>query len=62
MQAADARPGDVLVDGQGEFWKRGGGATIWSTFDGPVTYEGPWLPEYGPQGELTLVFRAGGLV
>ncbi len=59
MRAEDARPGDVVLDSAGTCWQRGGGAVRWSTFSGPVTYYGPWLPEYGPQGMLVLLARDG---
>jgi len=59
LTASQARPGDVLLDAGGACWLRGGDATSWSTFTGPVVFYGPWLDSYGPQGELTLIARDG---
>lgn len=60
MTAHQARPGDVLLDGNGTEWKKIGPEVFeWATFDGPVFHEGPWLLEYGPQGDLTLIARGG---
>jgi hypothetical protein len=60
MHAHQARVGDVLLDGHGKVWHRTGiEKWRWETFSGPVAYYGPWLPEYGPQGELTLLVRDG---
>ena len=59
ITAAQARPGDVLLDGAGTEWQRGDEPFQWSTFDGPVLYEGPWSDAYGPQGELVLLVRDG---
>ena len=53
------QPGDVVLDGTGGCWLRGDSAHSWSTFAGPVMYFGPWLEEYGPQGELVLLARGG---
>jgi hypothetical protein len=60
MHAHQARVGDVLLDGHGKVWHRTGiEKWRWETFSGPVAYYGPWLTEYGPQGELTLLVRDG---
>jgi hypothetical protein len=59
ITAAEALPGDVLLDSAGTEWKRGTSFHDWATFDGPVTYEGRWKARYGPLGELTLVIRGG---
>lgn len=60
MQARDARQGDVLLDGGGTVWqKTGKNEWDWATFSGMVSYYGPWKPEYGPMGHLTLLVRDG---
>ena len=59
LTAADAELGDVVLDRQGNCWQRGSGPGAWSTFSGPVMFYGPWLDEYGPQGELVLLVRDG---
>jgi hypothetical protein len=62
MDAIQARPGDVVLGKDGRFWRREDGPVIWSTFEGPVVFFGPWDPAYGPQGDLLLVFRDGHIV
>lgn len=59
LAATDAQPGDVVLDGSGTEWKRGPGRFNWSTFTGPVVYEGSWEDSYGPQGDLILLVRDG---
>ena len=59
ITASEARPGDVLLDTEGQVWQRGDESYQWSTFSGPVGYDGPWSDAYGPQGELTLLVRDG---
>ncbi len=60
MRAADAQPGDVLLDAGGTTWLRNGREPWdWSTFSGMVCYYGAWKDEYGPQGELVLLVRDG---
>lgn len=59
MTADEAQAGDVVLDADGGCWQYGGKTGQWSTFSGPVAYYGPWLPAYGPQGELTLLVRNG---
>lgn len=59
ITAAEALPGDVVLDSGGTVWQRGGDSRTWFTFGGLVTHEGPWDDAYGPQGELDLVIRAG---
>lgn len=59
LAAADAQPGDVVLDGSGTEWKRGPERFNWSTFTGPVVYEGSWEDSYGPQGDLILLVRDG---
>jgi hypothetical protein len=61
MRAEQAKPDDVVIDRQGKVWQRGAqdSPVVWSTFDGPVMYFGPWLPSYGPQGDLVLLARGG---
>jgi len=60
MRAQDAQPGDVLLDGNGKVWARTGERPWeWNTFTGMVAFYGPWLPGYGPQGELILLVRDG---
>ena len=59
ITAAEAQPGDVLLDSAGTAWQRGAGPSSWSTFDGPVSFYGPWLDSYGPQGPLVLLTRDG---
>lgn len=58
MQVKDTQPGDVLRDSDGKVWMRTGREPWeWNTFSGMVSFYGPWLPGYGPQGELTLLVR-----
>ena len=59
MTAAEAQPGDILLDGDGKAWQRGPERFTWSTFDGPVLVYGPWEDSYGPQGDLVLLARDG---
>jgi len=59
ITAAEAQPNDVLLDASGTAWQRGGDEYSWSTFSGPAGFYGPWLPSYGPQGELALIARNG---
>ena len=59
ITAAQAQPGDVLLDSAETEWKRGDEFFTWSTFTGPVGFYGPWSDTYGPQGELTLLVRDG---
>lgn len=59
ITAAEALPGDVVLDSTETEWKRGPDFHTWSTFAGPVMYFGPWEEAYGPVGELTLVVRDG---
>ena len=59
ITAAQAQPGDVLLDDTGTVWQRGDELFEWSTFSGPVGYYGPWSDAYGPQGELTVLVRDG---
>jgi len=60
VRAADAQPGDVVLDGGGKTWLRTGKEPWqWSSFSGPVAFYGPWLPGYGPQNELVLLVRDG---
>lgn len=59
MQQKDMRPGDVAADSGGQFWKRGDNPWDWNTFDGAVLHYGEWKAEYGPQGDLTLLWRDG---
>jgi hypothetical protein len=59
ITAAEALPGDILLDSTGTAWQRGLDFFLWSTFTGPIMYFGQWEPEYGPQGELVLLVRDG---
>jgi len=59
ITAAEAQPGDVLLDAGETEWKRGPEFFSWSTFAGPVGFYGPWEDSYGPQGDLTLLVRDG---
>jgi len=59
ITASQARPGDILLDCEGNAWQRGPEFYDWSTFTGPVAYYGPWQDSYGPQGELALLARDG---
>ena len=56
---AEAQPGDILLDSAKTAWQRGDESFTWSTFSGPVLYEGPWSDSYGPQGELIVLVRDG---
>jgi hypothetical protein len=59
ITAAQAQPGDVLLDSAGTAWQRGSEAYFWATFSGPVGFYGPWQDSYEPQGELVLLARGG---
>ncbi len=59
ITAAEAQPGDILLDSGGQAWQRGPELFTWATFNGPVGYYGPWEDSYGPVGELTLLVRGG---
>ena len=59
ITAAEAQPGDVLLDSEGTAWQRGAQLYFWATFTGPVGFYGPWQDSYGPQGPLTLLARNG---
>lgn len=59
ITAAEARPGDVVLDESEKVWQRGSELYFWATFDGPVGFYGPWDPSYGPQGPLFLLVRGG---
>lgn len=59
ITAGQAQDGDVVLDSAGKAWQRGAGPSRWSTFDGPVSYYGPWDDAYGPQGDLILIARDG---
>ena len=59
ITAAQALPGDVVLDGGGTCWQRGAERYNWSTFSGPVLVFGPWEDSYGPQGDLDLIARGG---
>ena len=59
ITAAQARPGDILLDSAGTAWQRGDETFTWATFAGPVGYYGPWSDAFGPQGELALLVRDG---
>ena len=59
ITASQARPGDILLDTEGQAWQRGDKFYDWSTFAGPVGFYGEWSDTYGPQGELVLLARDG---
>lgn len=59
MQVKYAMSGDVVLDSQGQVWKRGENYYDWSNLNGPVVYYGKWKDAYGPQGELFLLVRDG---
>lgn len=59
ITVGQAKPGDVLLDGNGTVWQRGDEFYTWSTFTGPVLVFGEWKAEYGPQGPLDLLVRDG---
>ena len=59
ITAAEAGPGDILLDAAGTAWQRGAEPYFWAKFSGPVVYYGPWSDAYGPQGELVLLARGG---
>lgn len=59
ITAAQAQPGDIVLDAQETAWQRGPESYTWATFAGPVGFFGPWNDSYGPQGELTLLARGG---
>ena len=59
ITAAEAQPGDILLDSAGQAWQRGDKFYNWSTFTGPVGFYGEWSDTYGPQGDLVLLARDG---
>jgi hypothetical protein len=59
ITAAQAQPGDILLDSSGHAWQRGAEPYQWATFAGPVGFYGPWEDSYGPQGGLVLLARDG---
>ena len=59
ITAAEARPGDILLDSAETAWQRGPEVYSWATFTGPVVFYGPWMDAYGPQGDLVLLARDG---
>jgi hypothetical protein len=59
ITADQAQPGDVLLDAEGETWRRGSQHYFWARFTGAVDVYGPWKDSYGPQGDLVLLVRDG---